>query len=233
MALKLDPVDLMIYADVAEAFENWLINNPNTPNDPQPLIQSRVFAKSYLNLYVTFLQMFKYVPKEEMKYETVGEDGVKRQFDAIEEVYIDSEENIKLHAWLYKNPDAKYTAIFFHGNSGNITERSWQLNIFKELGIQALKFDYRGFGSSDGQINSMEEVYHDSEAVLKFLSTNYNIPYETKLIEDADVYAEMVNKSNQPMSPCVEIDGEMLTDVGGSEVEEWLQQHGHWQGAME
>jgi len=100
----------------------------------------------------------------------------------IEEVYIDSEENIKLHAWFYKNPDAKYTAIFFHGNAGNITERSWQLNIFKDLGLQALKFDYRGFGSSDGKINSMEEIYHDSEAVLKFLSTNYDIPYENIIL---------------------------------------------------
>jgi len=100
----------------------------------------------------------------------------------IEEVYIDSEENIKLHAWLYKNPDAKYTAIFFHGNSGNITGRSWQLNIFKELGIQALKFDYRGFGLSSGKINSIEEIYHDSEAVLKYLSINYDIPYENIIL---------------------------------------------------
>ena len=100
----------------------------------------------------------------------------------IEEVYIDSEENIKLHAWFYRNTEAKYTAIFFHGNSGNITERSWQLNIFKDLGIQALKFDYRGFGSRDGIINSMEEIYHDSEAVLKYLSTNHDIPYENIIV---------------------------------------------------
>ncbi len=70
-------------------------------------------------------------------------------------------------------------------------------------------------------------------AGVKEVLSRYNIPYETKLIEDADVYAEMVSKSNQPLSPCVEFDGEMLADVGGSEVETWLQQNGHWQGAME
>ena len=93
----------------------------------------------------------------------------------IEEVYIDSDDNIKLHAWFLKNPDSKYTAIFFHGNAGNITERSWQFNVFKTLGLQSIKFDYRGFGSSSGKINSIEEIYHDSESVLKYLSTNYNI----------------------------------------------------------
>jgi hypothetical protein len=34
------------------------------------------------------------------------------------------------------------------------------------------------------------------------------------------------------LSPCVEFDGEMLADVGGEEVETWLQQNGHWLGAL-
>lgn len=96
MSLKLDPVDLMLYADVAEAFENWLINNPVDLSEPLGMKQSRVFAKSYLNLYVTFLQMFQYVPKEEMEYETVGQDGVKRRFDAVESIYLDLKESTNL-----------------------------------------------------------------------------------------------------------------------------------------
>ncbi len=35
-------------------------------------------------------------------------------------------------------------------------------------------------------------------------------------------YAEMVQKSGQPLSPCVEIDGVMLADVSGEEVENYL-----------
>jgi glutaredoxin len=46
--------------------------------------------------------------------------------------------------------------------------------------------------------------------------------------EDIDIinnranYAEMVSKSGQPLSPCVEIDGVMLADVSGEEVENYL-----------
>ena len=46
--------------------------------------------------------------------------------------------------------------------------------------------------------------------------------------EDIDIinnranYAEMVQKSGQPLSPCVEIDGVMLADVSGEEVENYL-----------
>ena len=50
----------------------------------------------------------------------------------------------------------------------------------------------------------------------------YGLEYEEKLIEDPDIYAEMVTKIEQPLSPCVEIDGEMLADVGGEEVEDYL-----------
>jgi hypothetical protein len=35
-----------------------------------------------------------------------------------------------------------------------------------------------------------------------------------------------VQKSGQFSSPCVEIDGEMLADVGGDEVDDWLKTRG-------
>jgi len=50
----------------------------------------------------------------------------------------------------------------------------------------------------------------------------YNLPYEDKNIHIPEIYAEMVQKSGQPLSPCVEIDGEMLADIDGDELEEHL-----------
>ena len=42
------------------------------------------------------------------------------------------------------------------------------------------------------------------------------------IINSAENYAEMVRTSGQPLSPCVEIDGIMLADVSGEEVEAYL-----------
>jgi monothiol glutaredoxin len=51
----------------------------------------------------------------------------------------------------------------------------------------------------------------------------HGFEYEDKdIINDRGNYSEMVRKSGQPLSPCVEIDGEMLADVSGPEVEEYL-----------
>jgi len=56
-------------------------------------------------------------------------------------------------------------------------------------------------------------------AVLK----KYDLPYEDRdVINDPVQRQEMVDKSGQMLSPCVEINGQMLADVSGDEVEAWM-----------
>ncbi len=51
----------------------------------------------------------------------------------------------------------------------------------------------------------------------------YQLPYEDRdIISNPLNYAEMVEKSGQPLSPCLEIDGHLLADVSGDEVEAYL-----------
>ncbi len=56
-------------------------------------------------------------------------------------------------------------------------------------------------------------------AILK----KYDLDYEDMdIINQPENYAEMVRKSGQQLSPCVEVDGVMLADVSGEEVENYL-----------
>ena len=51
----------------------------------------------------------------------------------------------------------------------------------------------------------------------------YSLEYtDLDIINNPEIYAEMVEKSGQPLSPCVEIDGIMLADVSGEEVENYM-----------
>jgi monothiol glutaredoxin len=55
----------------------------------------------------------------------------------------------------------------------------------------------------------------------------YGLEYVDKdIINDRANYSEMVRKSGQPLSPCIEINGEMLADISGEEVEEYLLEKG-------
>lgn len=58
---------------------------------------------------------------------------------------------------------------------------------------------------------------------MRAIFKKYNIDFEDRdIINDPENYAEMVEKSGQNLSPCVEIDGVMLADVSGEEVENYM-----------
>jgi monothiol glutaredoxin len=51
----------------------------------------------------------------------------------------------------------------------------------------------------------------------------YDLPFEDRdIINDPLQRQEMIEKSGQMLSPCVEISGQMLADISGEEVETWL-----------
>jgi monothiol glutaredoxin len=51
----------------------------------------------------------------------------------------------------------------------------------------------------------------------------YDLPFEDRdILNDPAQRQEMVEKSGQRLSPCVEVNGHMLADVSGSEVEAYL-----------
>ena len=58
---------------------------------------------------------------------------------------------------------------------------------------------------------------------VRAIMDKYSLSFEDlDIINNQDIYAEMVEKSGQPLSPCVEVNGVMLADVSGEEVENYL-----------
>jgi monothiol glutaredoxin len=55
----------------------------------------------------------------------------------------------------------------------------------------------------------------------------HDLPYTEKdIIQNADFRFEMEQLSGQPLSPCVVINGTMLADISGEEVEAYMLEHG-------
>ena len=58
---------------------------------------------------------------------------------------------------------------------------------------------------------------------VRAIMRKHGLEYEDiDIINNRANYEEMVRKSGQPLSPCVEIDGVMLADISGEEVENYL-----------
>ena len=55
----------------------------------------------------------------------------------------------------------------------------------------------------------------------------YKLPFEDRDIwNDMNQRVEMIQKSGQELSPCVEVNCHMLADVSGDEVEAWMLKQG-------
>ena len=67
---------------------------------------------------------------------------------------------------------------------------------------------------------------------VRAIMRKYALAYEEKdIIKNPAFRWEMEQRSGQPLSPCVEIDGHMLADVSGEEVEAWMIGNGYLQAS--
>ncbi len=62
---------------------------------------------------------------------------------------------------------------------------------------------------------------------VRDLLKKHNLSYETRdIVSNPKHYDDMVKRTGQERSPCVEVDGQMIVDVGGAEVEALLLEKG-------
>ena len=85
----------------------------------------------------------------------------------VDEIFITTEDNVRLQAYYLKNPSSERMLIFFHGNAGNICHRISDIINLKKCGINVLAISYRGYGKSSGT-PSEKGVYSDGAAALDY-----------------------------------------------------------------
>jgi glutaredoxin len=62
---------------------------------------------------------------------------------------------------------------------------------------------------------------------VRAVLAKYNIPYQEKdIIKNPEFRFEMEQLSGQPLSPCVIVNGTMLADISGEELEGYLLENG-------
>ena len=73
------------------------------------------------------------------------------------------------------------------------------------------------------EVTAYLKTYCGWSAGVRAVLAKYNLPYTEKdIIQNPAFRWEMETKSGQPLSPCVEINGQMLADISGEEVERYL-----------
>jgi fermentation-respiration switch protein FrsA (DUF1100 family) len=98
-----------------------------------------------------------------------------------EKVQLKTSDNLILSAWYIPAKNARFTLLFCHGNGGNMAHRLESINIFNELDINCLIFDYRGYGTSDGKPNE-DGLYIDAQTAYDWLINEKKISPENIII---------------------------------------------------
>lgn len=87
---------------------------------------------------------------------------------AFEDLRLTTEDGVRIHAWYVPCETARATVLFCHGNGGNIGDRLETLRLFRSLELNALIFDYRGYGESEG-VPDEAGTYRDAERCWRHL----------------------------------------------------------------
>lgn len=78
------------------------------------------------------------------------------------------------------------------------------------------------------QITVYLKTYCGWSQGVRAVLAKYGLAYEEKdIIKNPAFRWEMEQRSGQSLSPCVVVDGKMLADVSGEEVENWLVENGY------
>jgi pimeloyl-ACP methyl ester carboxylesterase len=92
-----------------------------------------------------------------------------------DEVFVDTEDGVRIHAFYLPVPRARRALLFLHGNAGNASHRLPNAAELARLDCSVLVIDYRGYGLSEGKATE-SGVFADARAGLRYLIEQLGFP---------------------------------------------------------
>ncbi|WP_299488273.1 alpha/beta hydrolase [Acaryochloris sp. IP29b_bin.137] len=104
--------------------------------------------------------------------------------------YPDTDEVIKLpvtakeqiSALYLPNPNAMFTLLYIHGNAEDLGDIRPRLEQLQQSGFSVFAYDYRGYGTSDGQ-PSEQNAYEDVKQVYLYLTQTLGVNPNRLLVQ--------------------------------------------------
>ena len=90
-----------------------------------------------------------------------------------EELQIQMEDGVKLHALYNRLNNPKGVILYLHGNRGNARWCQRQAEMFTGYGYDVMLLDYRGYGKSEGEISSGTQLNQDVQKVYDYLKRSF------------------------------------------------------------
>ena len=121
------------------------------------------------------LLMVVFVYQESLIFKpTVVAQDFQYSFDRdYKEIFIDTKDEIKLHGLIFAASESRGVVISFHGNRGRLDEMGLGASLYTDQGYDVLYINYRGYGKSQGHIESEQQLLHDAQSVYDQIAQRY------------------------------------------------------------
>jgi len=96
----------------------------------------------------------------------------------ITSVFLTTDDDIRIHGWLFEPEQVTSTILFFHGNAGNLSHRAHWCYALSRLDTRVFIIDYRGYGKSEGHPDE-DGLYSDARAAYSYLVDELQIAPST------------------------------------------------------
>lgn len=90
-----------------------------------------------------------------------------------EDIYIDVGMGERIHGMYIEVDSDAPVVLFYHGNSGNISHRSYMAHLCELYNLNLVMFDYRGYGRSTGYSN-IRRLYEDADATATYCRDRFD-----------------------------------------------------------
>jgi uncharacterized protein len=140
-----------------------------------------------------------------------------------EDVHITTEDGVKLHGWFVPAPSARATVLHFHGNGGNISHRLEYIALFRQLGLNAVLIDYRGYGQSEGRTTEAG-TYRDARAAWRYLTETRGLAPANIIVHGESLGGAVASRLAAETAPAgLIVESSFTSAVNlGAEVYRWL-----------
>lgn len=133
------------------------------------------FSLIVLSLYIILCGSFYFFQERFIFHpDTLDKNHIYRFNQDFEEIYIDTEDGLKLNGLLFKAREPKGLIFYLHGNAGSLDSWGTIAPLYTDLGYDVFILDYRGFGKSEGSIGSQEQLFSDIQMAYNRMKILYN-----------------------------------------------------------
>lgn len=133
------------------------------------------FLKVIVGLYIVLCGALYFIQEKFIFFPQVLESNYQFDFEQdFEEFNLETTDGHLLSGLLFKADSTKGLIFYLHGNAGSLSSWGNIAKTYTDLNYDLFLIDYRGFGESEGSINSEEQMFEDNQIAYDALKRSYD-----------------------------------------------------------